>query len=148
MKAFLISMVLIIAAAGFLQAADWTTNYKEALKKAQAEDKLVLLDFTGSDWCEFCQLLEKQVLSQPEFEHYADRNYILVRVDFPRAKQLPEELKNQNDALAKKFGVGGYPTLVVLDPSGKELGRNVGYMPDSSPDAVVSKLKSFDTRKK
>jgi protein disulfide-isomerase len=148
MKTFFFSLVMMVATAGLIRNLDWTTDYNAALAKARAENKLVLLDFTGSDWCEFCKLLEKQVLSQPEFEHYAYRNYILVRVDFPRGIRFRAWLKNQNDALAKKFRVGGYPTLVVLDPSGKELGRNVGYMPDSGPDTVVSKLKSFDTRKK
>jgi protein disulfide-isomerase len=148
MKSFLLSMaVMMMAAAGFLHASDWTTDYKAALKAADAQDKLVLLDFTGSDWCEFCQLLDKDVLSQPEFRHYAARTYILVKVDFPRAKQLPEEVKNQNDALGKKFGVGGYPTLIVLTPDGREAGRIVGYKPGSGLDAVMAKLRTFNIRK-
>jgi len=105
---------------------------------------LVLLDFTGSDWCGYCQLLDKEVFTQPAFKNFADKNDILVTVDFPRQKQLPDDLKQQNDTLGQQFKIDGYPTLIVLDANGKELGRQVGYDPGSGPDAVIAKLKSFN----
>ena len=124
--------------------ADWTTDYKAALVQAKAQNKMVLLDFTGSDWCGYCKLLHEQVLTQPAFKDFANQNYILVTVDFPHQTQLPDDLKQQNDALAQQFDVHGYPTLVVLNADGKELGREVGYTPGSGPDAVIAKLKSFN----
>jgi thioredoxin-related protein len=53
-------------------------------------------------------------------------------------------LKQQTDTLGKQFKIHGYPTLIVLDADGKELGRQVGYDPGSGPDAVIAKLKSFN----
>jgi thioredoxin-related protein len=147
MKLIFLSLVLMLSTAGFLHASEWTTDYKTALEQAKAQNKLVLLDFTGSDWCGYCQLLDKEVFMQPEFHHYADQNYILVTVDFPHGKQLPDDLKAQNDTLNKQFKIDGFPTLIVLDADGKELGRTVGYNPGSGPTAVISKLKTFDTRK-
>lgn len=137
----------MLSTAGFLHASEWTTDYKAALEQAKAQNKLVLLDFTGSDWCGYCQLLDKEVFKQPEFHHYADQNYILVAVDFPHEKQLPDDLKKQNETLSKQFEIGGFPTLIVLDANGKELGRTTGYDPGSGANAMVSKLKTFDTRK-
>ena len=124
--------------------ADWTTDYKAALTQAKSQKKLVLLDFTGSDWCGFCKLLDQQVFAEDAFKDFADKNYVLVTIDFPHSKDLPADLKQQNDDLAKQFNIDGFPTLVVLDPDGKELGRQTGYQPGSGPDAVIAKLKSFN----
>jgi protein disulfide-isomerase len=124
--------------------ADWTTDYKAALDQAKSQNKQVLLDFTGSDWCGYCKLLDKEVLAQSSFKDFADKNYILVTIDFPQQKQLPDDLKAQNDGLQKQFHVDGFPTLIVIDAAGNELGREVGYGPGSGPDAVISKLKSFN----
>jgi protein disulfide-isomerase len=124
--------------------AGWTTDYQAALAQAKAQKKLVLLDFTGSDWCGYCQALDKEVFTQQAFKDFADANYILVTVDFPQRTQLPDALKQQNDALGKQFSIDGYPTLIVLDADGKELGRQTGYDPGSGPPAVIAKLKSFN----
>jgi len=124
--------------------ADWTTDYKAALVQAKSQNKLVLLDFTGSDWCGYCKLLDKEVFTQPAFNDFANKNYILVTIDFPHQKPLSDDLKQQNDGLGKQFGIQGFPTLIVLDADGKELGRQTGYNPGSGPDAVIAKLKSFN----
>jgi thioredoxin-related protein len=143
MKSLVFSLALLIASTAFLHA-DWTTDYKAALAQAKTQKKLVLLDFTGSDWCGYCQLLDKEVFTQPAFKDYADKNYIMVTVDFPQQKPLPDDVKQQNDALGKEFKIDGYPTLIVLDADGKELGRQVGYDPGSGTDAVIAKLKTFN----
>ncbi len=139
----LLSLALVLTSMVAVHA-DWTTDYKAALATAKTQKKLVLLDFTGSDWCGYCKLLDKEVFTQKSFQDFADKNYVLVTVDFPQEKQLPDDVKTQNDALGKQFGIDGYPTLIVLDANGKELGRQEGYDPGSGPDAVVSKLKSFN----
>src|SRR5271170_3695118 len=131
----LLSLALVFTSMVFVHA-DWTTDYKAALVQAKAQNKLVLLDFTGSDWCGYCKLLDKEVFTKDAFKDFADKNYILVTVDFPNQKQLPDDVKSQNDALGKQFKVDGYPTLIVLDPDGKELGRETGYDPGSGPKAV------------
>jgi thioredoxin-related protein len=139
----LLSLVFVFTSM-LLVHADWTTDYKAALSQAKSQKKLVLLDFTGSDWCGYCKLLDKEVLAQPSFKDFADKNYVQVTLDFPHGKELPDELKQQNDALAKQFKIEGFPTLIVLNPDGTELGRQVGYNPGSGSDAVVAKLKSFN----
>lgn len=143
MKSLILSFALIFSCLTFLQAADWTTDYQAALAKSKVENKPVLLDFTGSDWCGYCKLIDKEVFTTPAFKEYADKNLILVTIDFPRSTPLPAALKTQNDGLASQFSVDGFPTLLLVDSNGKELGREVGYDPGSGTTAVVGQLKGF-----
>src|ERR1700677_1150466 len=113
MNKLLLSLALVLATMPALHA-DWTTDYKPAFDQARAQNKLVLLYFTGSDWSPNCKALQAEVFSQQSFKDFADKNYILVTIDFPRQIQLPDDVKKQNLELAKKFDPEGfYPDLVV-----------------------------------
>ena len=105
----------------------WMTDFEAAKKQAAAEKKPILLFFTGSDWCIWCQRLHEGVLDKPEFAEFA-RKLVPVELDFPQEKQLPAELKKQNAELAEKFKVDGYPCTVVLASDGEtKLGTLSGY---------------------
>jgi thioredoxin-related protein len=120
-----------IACWAFVQAhaggSDWMTDLPKAQAQAKAENKMVLIDFTGSDWCGWCIKLDKEVFSTPEFKKYAKDNLVLVEIDFPRRKEQSAETKKANAELAKKYKVRGYPTIIVLDGEGKQIGE-LGYM--------------------
>ena len=122
---------------------EWLTDLPKAQAKAKAEKKLVLIDFTGSDWCPPCKNLHKTVLTSPEFTAFAKDNLVLVELDFPNSKPQSAELKAANKELAKKFGITGYPTIIVLDASGKEVFKKVGYGGTPAKDYVadLAKLK-------
>ncbi len=105
----------------------WTDNYAAALKQAKAENKKVLLNFTGSDWCVNCFRLDDEVFSKPEFADYARGRLVLVTVDFPLKKKLPDAVTAQNDALQVKYQVENSPTLILLDPDEHELAWIEGY---------------------
>jgi protein disulfide-isomerase len=100
----------------------WLTNLDEAKKEAQAKNRLLLMDFTGSDWCGWCIMLDKEVFSKSEFKEYASKNLVLLELDFPRMKKMPPEITAQNEQLAVKYGIQGFPTVVVFDSTGKPLG--------------------------
>ena len=119
----------------------WLTNYAEAQQEAKSQRKLLLMDFTGSDWCGYCIILEKEVFSKPEFKEYASKNLILFEADFPRRKDIPEETMAQNQRLAAKYQIQGFPTIVVLDSSGKELAQ-LGYM-RGGPAAFIAELEKL-----
>jgi thioredoxin-related protein len=104
----------------------WETDFEAAKAKAKASGKPMLLDFTGSDWCGWCIRLDKEVFSRPEFAAFASKALVLVELDFPRGKSQPEAVKKQNEALAKQYGVQGFPTIVLLSPEGKLLAET-GY---------------------
>jgi thioredoxin-related protein len=126
----------------FVAQGEWLTELPKAQAKAKAENKIVLMDFTGSDWCGWCIKFNKEVLSTPEFAEYAKKNLVLVELDFPRKKQQPAELKKANKALQAKFQVDGFPTFVVLNAEGKEIGKQVGYS-EGGAKPFISKLEGF-----
>jgi protein disulfide-isomerase len=109
-----------------VSGAAWTESYDGALARARADKKLVLADFTGSDWCHYCIQLRREVLNKPQFAQWADGHLVLLEVDFPRKKQA-EEVRAQNERLREAFKVDGYPTVIVLNGDGNEVGRIVGY---------------------
>lgn len=123
----------------FTASGIWATDYEASLAAAQASGRLVLLNFTGSDWCVWCQRLREQILSQKPFLDYARERLVLVEVDFPEAAGQPASLKAQNQALKERYAVTGYPTVIFADADGRELGRT-GYM-QGGPKTFVRELK-------
>ena len=121
--------------------SNWITDYKKAQEDAKAGKKLMLLEFTGSDWCGWCMKLDKEVFSTPEFQNYASRNLILVKVDFPRRRPQTEALKDQNEQLAQKYGIQGFPTIIVLNGQGEKVGE-LGYT-DGGPSPFLAKLETL-----
>lgn len=111
-------------------AEGWLTDLDTGKKQAAAENKAVLVEFTGSDWCPPCKALRKNVLMTPAFNEYATKNFVLVELDFPNSKpQTPEE-KQKNDAWAKQYNIDGFPTILVMDTQGNAYGGFVGGRPD------------------
>lgn len=105
----------------------WEENYENALAEAKEGGKLVLLDFTGSDWCGWCMKIDEEVFSKSAFKKFAKDNLVLVELDYPRGKSQTKKLKEQNAGLRTQFGVRGYPTIIIVDATGKEQARWGGY---------------------
>ncbi len=121
--------------------ANWLTDYSKAQAEAKAKNKLLLVDFTGSDWCIWCKKLDAEVFSQPEFQDYAKDHLVLLTADFPRKGSQTPETKKQNSELAQKYGVQGFPTIVVLNGDGKQVGE-LGYDPGGA-SAFVQQLQKL-----
>ena len=119
----------------------WYTNLDQAMKAAQKENKTILVDFTGSDWCVWCKRLDKEVFSQGPFEKYADNNLVLVKIDFPEKIKQSESTIYYNRQLAQKFGVQGFPTIYLLNPKGQIIAQT-GYQ-QGGAEAYVQHLKSL-----
>ena len=120
----------------------WTEDFDKAVKYAEATKRPILLDFSGSDWCRWCIRLLDEVFVKDAFKAYADKNLVLVELDFPRTKEQSAEIKARNSKLAAKYGVRGFPTIVILDHTGqKELGRT-GYV-RGGPDAFIAAVKKI-----
>jgi len=113
----------------------WETNLETALKKAKAENKAVLVNFTGSDWCKWCIKLSDEVFSKSEFEDFAKENLILVKLDFPNSIKQTEETKKYNNQLAQKYGIEGFPSILILNSSGTLVLRT-GYQPGGPVEYV------------
>jgi protein disulfide-isomerase len=120
---------------------EWLESVPRAMLVAAQKNRPLLLDFTGSDWCGWCIKLDKEVLSTDEFKAYAREKLVLVKLDFPKRREQPERTKQQNRTLMEKYGVEGFPTLIVVDAGGQKLGT-LGYV-EGGPAAFLAKLKEL-----
>jgi protein disulfide-isomerase len=139
-------IIALLAATVFWQvnAAEttWLTDLPKAQAQAKAENKIVLLDFTGSDWCGWCIKFKKETLDTAEFQAYAATNLVLVELDYPQKKVQSDDLKKANAALKDQYNIEGFPTLIVLNKDGQEIGRQVGYA-KGGPQAFIAKIEAF-----
>ncbi len=104
----------------------WQTNFKAAQAKAKGEQKYLLVDFTGSDWCGWCIKLHNEVFDKEPFKAEAPKQFVLVELDFPHQKEQPPELKKQNKELSEKYNIEGFPTVLMMDAEGQVIART-GY---------------------
>jgi len=134
-----VGAVLFALASSVLAGANWETDYARALEKAKRENKQVLLDFTGSDWCGPCIEFKKRVLSRPDFAGYAEKNLVLVEIDYPQRKEQSAGLKTQNEKLSAQYRIDekGFPTIVLLDSNGKTAREFTGYDGSTSADLIA-----------
>ncbi len=151
MTVSLLLAAMLFGIMGAASAEDWGQDFDKALKEAKESGKPVLVDFSGSDWCGWCVKLEKEVFSKDEFKEFAKKNLVCLLVDFPRKKEQSAELKKKNKELSEKYKIEGFPTVLLLDATGKELDRT-GYQ-EGGPTAYVKYLKeaiekNFKTGKK
>lgn len=126
MNAFILSVLTCLAAV----APGWQLNFEQAKAEAQQSHKLILLNFSGSDWCGPCIKLKKDIFSSAEFEQFAADRLVLVRADFPRLSKnkLDARQEAHNEALAEKYNrQGKFPFTVLLDASGRVLKEWEGY---------------------
>jgi protein disulfide-isomerase len=141
---FLLFILLFTACNNGQSAADsldWQDNLEEAVAQARKENKAVLVNFTGSDWCKWCIKLNDEVFTQDEFENYAEKSLVLVRLDFPRSIPQSQETKIYNNSLARQFGVQGFPTILVFNNQG-QLVAKTGYQPGGAVN-YVNHIQSF-----
>ncbi|HEY1848438.1 MAG TPA: thioredoxin family protein [Opitutaceae bacterium] len=138
-KRILAASAALLISAGAAHAAEWTEDYAAAAAQAKKEHKMLLLDFTGSDWCVWCKRTDKEVFDTAKFREFADKKLVLVKVDFPKERPMPDAVKAQNAKLQEKYGIEGYPTLIVLSPSEKVVFSQVGYK-EGGPDAFIAEF--------
>ncbi len=126
-KHYLPSVTIALAASIPASAAvTWLTSPEEALAQAEKQQKSVMIDFTGSDWCGFCIRLEKTVFASPEFEKVLGDKYVFLMLDYPRSKKLSEKQKKVNDDWKKKMAITGFPTIVLMDSKGLPYAKHAG----------------------
>ncbi|MDP4626100.1 MAG: thioredoxin family protein [Akkermansiaceae bacterium] len=117
----------------------WTSDFEAAKKKAAEENKNLLIDFTGSDWCGWCIRLKEEVFDKDEFNKGVEDKFVLVEIDFPQDdSKLSAETKAQNEKLGEEYAVQGYPTIMLTDAAGKPYAQT-GYQ-EGGPDAYVEHL--------
>lgn len=143
-KRFLFS---VLGAAGIMtltMSASWRTDFEKAKDEAKKEHKLVLLKFSGSDWCVPCIRMEKEIFNSEAFSAFASEDLVMVNADFPRKKgSLNQAVIKQNEALAEQYDKEGhFPYTVLLDADGKVLKTWDGYK-GNQPDVFIDQIKAY-----
>ena len=146
LSAFLLLFIFLFTSCNNGQSAsadglNWENNLDKAVEQAKKENKTVLVNFTGSDWCIWCKRLSAEVFQQKEFEAYAKESLVLVMLDFPKDIEQTQEIKEYNNMLAKKYGIQGFPTILLIDSQGK-LVAQTGYQPGGAAK-YVEHIKSY-----
>jgi thioredoxin-related protein len=120
----------------------WTMDF-DAAKKVAAEKKLpIILNFTGSDWCGWCKLMEERVFTKAEWSKYAKENMMMVFIDFPDDKTLvPEKYTDRNKALSTEYDITGYPTYIILDSDGTTKLGQLGAGQEKTPESFIAEIK-------
>lgn len=120
-KAFSTFMVCLACYTGYCQATQdapteltWHSDINKAYTSSRQSNKPIFAFFTGSDWCGWCRKLQNEVFHKPEFIKWASDNVVLLELDYPKRKELPEELKRQNQELQQFFQVKGFPTIWIF----------------------------------
>ncbi len=150
----MIGLALVCLLATGVQAQSWVKkdaapakakgfqdDFAAAQKEAASLKQPIFIFFTGSDWCGWCMKLRGEVLDTKEFAKFAADNLVLFEADFPKGKKQTAAVKKQNDALAQKYGVRGYPTVVLADDTGKVLAQT-GYQAGGA-EAYIKHLKEL-----
>lgn len=124
---------------------NWEPDFNNAKKTAEKDHKLILLNFSGSDWCGPCIVLRRDYLESQEFTDMANENLVLVNADFPRKKKNigTADLVKRNEALAETYNKeGSFPLTLLLDAQGKVLKTWHGK-PESSPEQWTAEIKAI-----
>tara|TARA_Y100001933_G_scaffold186959_1_gene185937 strand:- start:252 stop:830 length:579 start_codon:yes stop_codon:yes gene_type:complete len=123
----------------------WLINYEDVYNQSVEQNKPIMANFTGSDWCGWCKKLKKAVFDTETFKKWAEQNVILFELDFPRRTPQDSDIKQQNANLQRTFGqlVRGFPTVLIFDiervlkedgsksqDNIKIIGQRMGYMAD------------------
>ncbi len=147
------SIALALATASTLVAQDdsvsvWADDFDVASAQAKKEGKDLLVDFTGSDWCGWCIKLDKEVFEHDEFLTEIQKSFVLVALDFPRGDEAKAKVPNpeRNDELKTKFGVRGFPTILLMSAEG-EVFAKTGYQP-GGPTKYLASVKEMSSKGK
>ena len=132
MKKYLLVLIALVA----MSFNVWQPDFAKAKEIAKENNELILLNFSGSDWCGPCMRMKKEIFDNEVFTQMADNSLVLVNADFPRNKknQLDKNIRKQNEALADKYNADGkFPFTLLLDADG-----NVIKTWDGLPDETAS----------
>ena len=141
MKAIIPFIAMLFA----LNMARGQQTFAQAKQKALQENKLILLNFSGSDWCIPCIKMQKEVFENKDFITMADSQLVMVRADFPRKKKnMPSrDIVVQNEKLAEKFNPNGsFPLTLLIDPNEKIIKVWDG-LPDATAASFTNSIQAY-----
>jgi thiol-disulfide isomerase/thioredoxin len=139
-------VLLAILFCGITVCLDAQGRLDSALKTAAARHSLVLLNFSGSDWCIPCIKLHESIIGSDAFQQLVkDSSLLYVNADFPRNRknQLPAPIVKENALIADRYNPdGSFPCTILLSASGQVLKKWIG-LPKGDAASFVDEIKVF-----
>jgi thioredoxin-related protein len=134
-----VALALFLSTAAAVTRAEpqWFRDYSEALAVAEQTGRPVLTVFTGSDWCQHCRTLERNVLETETFREWADGRVVLLMIDLPQAGISLEERKARSK-ICVRYGVRSFPNTVLVAPDGTKITAQAGYHGETPSTYVAS----------
>ena len=141
-------MAILFFLTPLAHAEEWTEDINQAIKDGKAAEKDLLLLYTGSDWCPPCKKLEAEILSKDDFLNDIQTSYVLVKLDFPQNTPQEEKIKQRNQEWLKKYGIEGFPTIVLIDSKQRPYGFT-GYESSGVEDylGIIEELRQARIRR-
>lgn len=136
-KHIIVTIFFTLALTGYVSASGWTTNLDSALASAKKNNKYVLVQFTGSDWCPPCIMMHKQVFSKSSFTRPVSNKFILVKLDMPKSNK---SLTLKNRKIMRDHKVTGVPFILLFGDDGREFSR-FGAAEYPTVDGFIEKLR-------
>jgi|694.fasta_scaffold99678_3 thiol-disulfide isomerase/thioredoxin len=118
-------------------AADWLTDYEQAMAAAREQGRPVLTIFTGSDWCPHCRILEEKVLHTDAFQAWADDRLVLLMIDLPQQGISADE-RRARSRVCVKYGIRSFPSALLVAPDGEKIAVQSGYTGQSPENWVAT----------
>lgn len=146
----ILPLVLLALALGCAPAeagSGWLSNLEKGKKAAKKSKLPLLVFFTGSDWCKNCKALEKEVLESKEFKKERGKRFVLVKLDYPVKKRQDASVKQRNAKIKSDYSIEGFPTVLLVDFEGQEIGRATGYQAGNQKawrEQLAAVLLNFD----
>lgn len=145
MKKIIFAMLILVSNYGLAQ--NWQTDFEEAKRISSEQNKNIIIVFSGSDWCAPCIKLDKNIWQSEAFKSEAAEEWVLVKANFPRKKanELSKEQTEHNRKLAEKYNIeGSFPLVVILDKSGKVLGK-MGFK-NVTPEEYITMIHALEKK--
>lgn len=108
------------------------TLFKDAVAKAKQTNKLVFLDCYTS-WCGPCKMMSNTVFPQEKVGAYMNPRFVNIKIDME---------KGEGVELAKRLQISAYPTFIIFNGDGNEIGRFLG---GCDADAFIKKVEQAST---
>jgi serine/threonine-protein kinase len=100
----------------------WVLDMEQARAQAAAEKKDLFIYFTGSDWCPWCVLFERTIISSRDFIEEVPKHFVMVELDSPQTKPKPANFAEIQE-LTRRWQIESVPTVILADAQGKPFAR-------------------------
>ncbi len=139
MMRFLLCLSFVISLAA--KEPPFLDNYDQAMEMAAKSKKTLFMVFLGSDWCPWCQKMNREIFEDPDFLKETENLFVFLRLEYPRSQTLSHDIQTQNERLKNSYRVSRFPTVILVDPKKGEIAR-LGYLPGGGK-AYAEELKSL-----